>query len=48
MHPTFDKAQYPHGSRIVPDTEYTTNLRAINLKIKVLVNTCTHPPAIQQ
>ena len=41
--------QCPKCSRIVPDVEYITNLRTINLKIKMLVLTfCTPPPAIQQ
>ena len=36
----------PSCSRIVPDTEYTTNLR---LKISMLVQKfCAPPPAIQQ
>ena len=34
---------------VVPDTEYITNLRTINLKINMLVHTfCAPPPAIQQ
>ena len=33
MHPKSIK-QFPNRSRIVPDTEYTTNLGIINLKIK--------------
>ena len=35
--------------RKVPDTEYITNLRKINLKISMLVHTfCAPPPAVQQ
>ena len=48
MHPKSIK-KYPSHCRIVPDTEYITNIGTINLKINMLVHTfCVHPPAIQQ
>ena len=41
--------QWPHCFRIVPDTEYITDLRTINLEIKMLFQTfCTPPPTIQE
>ena len=45
MHPKLIK-QCPNRSRVVPDTEYITNLGTINLKIEMLGYTfCTPLPA---
>ena len=48
LHPKLIK-KCPNCSRIVPDTDYITHPKTINLKINMLVHTiCAPPPTIQQ
>ena len=48
MRPKWIK-QCPNCSKVVPDTEYVSNLGTKNMKIKTLIHTfCIPPPAIQQ